>query len=185
MRGLLLFPAPPITCTGSERPCVSARSKGQRPFSDVKAGKARLARCGGPRPGAAVIICSTARGSSPSSGAVPTGRTSETRRRRGHRAVNPHAPVQPLFPASEHGQAPRSSRMVGVARGNSQNGSVGDRRHEAGQTTSPPNEQSIAPGGETVRSRTLALAGHGSAIFLRLTGNASVVSASPPRMRAV
>ena len=126
----------------------SARFTGQRPFSDVKAGKARLARCGRPRPGAAVIICLAVRRSSPSSGAVPTGRTAEARRRQGHRAVNPRAPVRPLLQASEHGQAPRSSRTADVARGNGKSGSVGDRRHEAGQTISPSNERSTVPGGE-------------------------------------
>jgi hypothetical protein len=103
----------------------------------------------------------------------------------GHRAVHPQAPVRPLFQTSERGQAPRSSRTAGVEPGNGQSGSVADRRHEAGQTTSPSSEQSTAPGRKIVGSRSLAWAGHGSAIFLRLTGQASVVSASPPRMRAV
>jgi len=99
--------------------------------------------------------------------------------------MNPRAPVEPLLPASEHGPPPRSSRTADVERGNGQSGSVGDRWHEAGQTTSPSSEQSTAPGREIVGLRTLGWVGHGSAIFLRLTGNASVVSASPPRMRAV
>ena len=99
---------------------------------------------------------------------------------RGKPGSEPASPVQPILQASEHGQAPRSSRTADVERGNGQSGSVGDRRHEAGQTTSPPNEQSGAPGGETVGSRTLAWTGHGTAVFLRLTGQASVVSASAP-----
>ena len=66
----------------------------------------------------------------------------------GHRAMNPRAPVRPLVLAGEHGQVLRSSRTADVESGNGQSGSVGDRRHETGQTTSPSNERSTASGGD-------------------------------------
>jgi hypothetical protein len=185
MRAPLPFPAPPIMCTGSESPWVG----------QVHGPTTILGRQGGQGASCSMRQIAGRRGRDHLFGCtrfltvIWRGANGADRRstvaRQGHRAVNPRAPVPPLLQVSEHGQAPRSSRTADVERGNGQIGSVGDRWHEAGQTTSPSNERSTVPSGEAVGSRTLAWAVHGSAIFLRLTGRASVVSASPPRMRAV
>jgi hypothetical protein len=185
MRGSLPFPAPPITCTGSERPWVG----------QVHGSKTILGRQDGQGASCSMRLTAARRGRDHLFGcatfliAVWCGANRadrrRARRRQEHWAMNPRAPVPPLLQASEHGPAPRSSRTADVERGNGHSGSVGDRRHETDRQPvhrmNDPSRRAGRPWDRTPwRGR-----GHGSSIFFRLTGQASVVSASPPRMRAV